>query len=81
MKIDIKPTLIDAYEDYHEFYPYKDEDFMRLGFPMNYFELDTSLEYGFTEYKAVVWVKGSEDELFEFIFTNEEVWKLLINAE
>lgn len=81
MKINIKPTIIVAYEDYHEFCPYKDEDFMSLGFPMNYFELDTSLEYGFSTYKAVTWAKGSEDELFEFIFMNEEVWTLLVNAK
>ena len=81
MKIDIKPRLITAREDYHEFYPYDEDDFMQLGFPMCYFEPDTSIEHGFTEYKAIVWVVGSEDELFEFIFNDKEVWELLINDE
>ena len=77
MKIDIKPRLIKEREDYHEFYPYDEEDLMGLGFPMSYCELDTSKVYGFSPYKAIVWVVGSEDELFEFIFNDKEVWELL----
>jgi hypothetical protein len=80
MKIDIKPTLITV-DDYHEFSNYT-HDFMGLGFNMDIFEIDNGGYYtgGADYYNAVTWVKGSEDELFEFIFTNEEVWKLLIDV-
>lgn len=44
---------------------------MQLGFNMNYFELDIGY------YTAIVWPEGAEDELFEFIFTNQEAWEYL----
>lgn len=74
MKIDIKPTIIYG-TDYHEFYPYEDKNFMKLGFMMGYEEITDDSG----NYKAVVWPAGAEDELFEFIFTNQEAWETLTN--
>ena len=72
MKIDIKPTIITA-DDYHIFYPYEDKTFMQLGFAMNYEEIAH-----IDSYRAIVWVIGSEDELFKFIFTDYEAWNALV---
>ena len=80
MKIDIIPRIIYA-SDYHYFYKYDDKNFAELGFKMSYFEIESSHKFIYEFYGAIIWPDGAEDELFEFIFTNQEAWEALIKGE
>jgi hypothetical protein len=73
MNINIKPTVIHA-PDYHYFSDYEGI-FRDFDIKINSYEIRAD------GYAAIFWPEGAEDELFEFIFTNEEVWEELINEE
>lgn len=76
MKIDIKPTIIFG-SDYHEFL-FAQDALEKLGIPNDYYELDGNNLLAMN-YSAIFWPEGAEDELFEFIFTNQEAWEALTN--
>lgn len=73
MKIDIKPTIISC-TDYHQFDQYG-KNFMMLGFDMEIHEL--GFDSFCKKYKAITWVEGDEEELFYFIFNNEDVFEMV----
>jgi hypothetical protein len=75
MKIDIKPTIIIA-PDYHDFTEIQCH-FEDFDIQMKFHEIYT----GNLGYDAIFWPEGAEDELFEFIFTNKEVWDILTTEE
>ena len=71
MKIDIKPKLVTA-TDYRDFKQICDNAKELTGIVFDYWEAEPDYDY-----RAIVWPKGAENELFEFLFTNEEVWNIL----
>jgi len=78
MKIDIKPAIIYG-SDYHEFL-YFEESLSKIKIQTDFYELEGN-GYLTMNYSAIFWLKGAEDELFEFIFTNQRAWEALTEDE
>ena len=72
MKINVKPKLITA-TDYHDFGEICENTKKLTGIEFDYWEVEPNYDY-----RAIVWPEGAEDELFEFIFVDQEAWETSI---
>jgi len=77
MNINVKPTILTA-PDYHDFQAFCDNVERLTGAKFDYIEIEPAHISHEDFYRAIVWPEGAEDELFEFIFTNEEAWNILM---
>ena len=78
MNINVKPIITTA-PDYHDFKHKCLETEELTGVKFEFFETEPLRETSDDYYQAIIWPLGAEDELFEFIFTNEEIWNILTN--
>lgn len=80
MDINIKPSILTA-PDYHDFGEICDNAKMLIGVEFDYEEVEPARFSRMDFYRAIIWPVGAEEELFEFIFTNQEAWEILTEEE
>jgi hypothetical protein len=80
MNLNIKPVILTA-SDYHIFRTFCDNVERLTGFEFDYEEVEPARISPEDFYRAIIWPVGAEEELFEFIFTNQEAWEILTEEE